>query len=166
MTTVVINQIANVNHEGLSSLLRYVTARVRDMAYPWFTVLIANILVVGDVYNLLWLYHNTTLKLVHRCVRRGGNRYCYSTIVYQTYGIDKHYYRALPLSMLISFRRIYLLSPLMIHIIRDDVHINDMMFSGCVVIVYIMMNQHTLVPIQLIFNTTPSIANDKKKSIW
>ena len=44
-----------------------------------------------------------------------------------------------------------------------DVHINDMKFSGCVVYC-LTMNQHTLVPIQLIFNTTPSIANKRDLS--
>ena len=46
---------------------------------------------------------------------------------------------------------------------RDDVHVNDMKFSGCV---YCRtMNQHTLVHIQLTLNTTPSITNNTKRSV-
>ena len=44
----------NINHDGLSSLLRYyVTTRIRYMPYlPPFNVIIADIMSVDDIYHL------------------------------------------------------------------------------------------------------------------
>ena len=73
---------------------------VLEIWYIYLDLPIADILVVGDIQSILIVPH-TTLKLVHRLLEVIIN--CYSTIVYQTYSIDKHYYRTPPLSMSISF---------------------------------------------------------------
>ena len=61
-------KLQNVDHEGLSSLLRYyTTTRVRDTAYlPPFKVFVVVILAMGDTYHPSYLYHKTTPKLVHK----------------------------------------------------------------------------------------------------
>ena len=58
----------NLNHDGLSSLLRYyVTTRIRDMPYlPPFNVIIADIVRFDDIYHLSYFYHTITPKLLHR----------------------------------------------------------------------------------------------------